>query len=195
MPVTRSVPTWLIAALALLAAAGAWRWRAIHAEYSSAVVIAGGDGGGLPRAEPSTEGFDALALQAAATLADAQHASVLLVMRHGHLVFERYAGGVDAGTLVDGGELAHTLLMLAAGVAVAQNGMVMPASPPYDAGHLAAAIAAASGLSFPLFLSRNVWQPLNAAPALAIGCALASCCCTTASSRVRRSSPLLGCGD
>ena len=161
---TRRATVWMVAAVALCAVAGVWRWRALHVADPAGVVIAGGDGGGLPRTDPALEGFDVQALQLAARAALAQGASALLIMRHGHLVLEQYAGGADANTPVDGGELADALLMVAAGIAVTKHGMSMP-PPPLDAVRLAAAIAGASGLSYPLFLSRHVWQPLNAAPA------------------------------
>ena len=57
------------------------------------------------------------------------------------------------------------LILLAAGSAVPEHGLVSPAVEPFDPAQLSAAIAAASGRSFPQFLSRNVWQPLNASPA------------------------------
>jgi hypothetical protein len=118
----------------------------------------------LPRTAPQLEGFDASALQTVATNAFKQGISALLIMRHGHLVYEQYGAHADASAAVDGGELAGSLLIVAAGIAVAEHGMVMP-PPPVDAGRLAAAIAAASGRSYPSFLSRHIWQPLHAAPA------------------------------
>ena len=157
---------WGLAALVgLLAASIFWHGHGTRSASDGAVLIAGGDGGGLPRTDAGAEGFEASALQAAGALAAQQGANALLVMRHGHLVFEQYAGGERADTLVDGGEMADTLLLLAAGIAVAQSGMAMPPAAPAGTGPLAAAIAAASGRSYPQFLSRNLWQPLNAAPA------------------------------
>ena len=153
---------WWLAGLALFAVVGYWRWHA-PAPAVTGMLVAGGDGGGLPRASPEEEGFAGSALQAAANNAFAQGTSALLLMRHGHLVFERYADGAGAGTAVEGGEMSRALLVVAAGIAVAQHGMIMPARP-FDAASLAAAIAAASGSTYPAFLSRHVWQPLHAAP-------------------------------
>ena len=161
---TRRATVWMIAVVALCAVAGVWRWRALQAVDTRGVLIEGGDGGGLPRAAPALEGFDEHALHSAVHSALEHGSSALLVMRHGHLVLEQYGRGADASTPVDGGELAYPLLIVASGIAVAGHGMTMPA-PPLDADRLAAAIAAASGQSYPLFLSRRVWQPLNAAPA------------------------------
>ncbi len=161
---TRRAALGTFALLALCAAWGAWHWRTVHAPRADGVLIAGGDGGGLPRAAPGLEGFDPTALQESVSRAFKQGADALLILRHGHLVVEQYGAGADAGTSVAGGALADSLLIMAAGVAVAQHGMSMPA-PPIDAGSLSAAIAAASGRSYPSFLSRQVWQPLHAGPA------------------------------
>jgi len=163
----RPVP-WLVAAVALCALAGVWGWHALHERDMGGVLIAGGDGGGLPRTTPQQEGFDAAALQAAAVHALEQGADALLILRHGHLVYEEYAHGAGASALVAGGELSRSMLIMAAGIAVAQHGMAMPA-PPLDAERLAASIAAAAGRSYPSFLSRHIWQALHAAPARLTG--------------------------
>jgi hypothetical protein len=105
-----------------------------------------------------------VALQEAGARAFSQGSSALLVMRHGHLLYERYERGTDVSTPVAGGELAQALLVMAAGIAVVHDGMIMPDSP-LDPERVAAAIAAASGRSYPAFLSRHIWQPLHAAPA------------------------------
>ncbi len=161
---TRQLRLWLVALIALAVLAGVWRWRTPQVAAVEGVVIAGGDGGGLPRSAPQLEGFDVSALQAVATNAFKQDVSALLILRHGHLVYERYGADVTASVPVAGGELANGLLIVAAGIAVAEHGMVMPPAP-IDGGRLAAAIAAASGRTYPSFLSRHIWQPLHAAPA------------------------------
>jgi CubicO group peptidase (beta-lactamase class C family) len=170
--VMRKTAPWLIAALALLLTLAAWYQHRTRAPQDHGMLIAGGDGGGLPRAEAAAEGFDTVALEAAAALARKQGARALLVTRHEHLVYEQYAAGADADMLVDGGQFAKTLVMLSAGIAVAQNGMAVPAVERVEPASLAAAIAQASGLSYPQFLSRNLWQPLNAAPAQWYGATL-----------------------
>jgi hypothetical protein len=162
--VTRRTTFWIVAVLALCALAGLWRWRTLHLADNLGVLVAGGDGGGLPRAAPALEGFDEHALQATAASALAQGASAILVTRHGHLVLEQYAHGAEDGTLVDGGGLDLPLLVVTSGIAVAQYGMPMP-PPPLEVKRLAAGIEAATGKSYPVFFSRHVWQPLNAAPA------------------------------
>src|SRR5260221_2182160 len=159
----------LLSAAALLIAAGAWRWHTARVPVQGVVTIAGGDAGGLPRADADAEGFDAKALQAAVELARAPQSGGLLVTRHGHLVVERYVGHAGVDTFVDGGEFSDALLMVAVGIAVAQYGQPAPALSSADPGPLTAFIARTSGLAYPLFLSRNVWQPLNAASARCVG--------------------------
>ena len=161
----RRIALGLLAAVALLLAAVAWRWHAVRVPEQGAMMIAGGDAGGLPRAEADAEGFDAKALQAAVELARVQQSSGLLVTRHGHLVVERYFEHADADTLVDGGEFSDALLTVAVGIAVTQYGQPAPVLSGADPGPLTAFIARTSRLAYPQFLSRNVWQPLNAAPA------------------------------
>ncbi|HLQ13431.1 MAG TPA: hypothetical protein VK130_09340 [Steroidobacteraceae bacterium] len=165
----RRIVLALLAALALLAGAGAWHWHQARLPGRAAVTVAGGDAGGLPRAEADTEGFDAKGLQAAVELAGAQHSAGLLVTRHGHLVVERYFGEVDADSLIDGGEFSRALLTVAVGIAVAQYGQRAPLPSGDEPGARAAFITRASGLAYPQFLSRNVWQPLNAAAARCTG--------------------------
>jgi hypothetical protein len=160
---------WLLTLAALLAAAGVWRWHqsavvGARAMAAGTELVAGGDGGGLPRADAGAEGFEREPLERAQAWAATQHARALLITRHGHLVSEQYDGAY-ADTLVDGGELGDALLQLAAAIAVEQHGLVVPPSAPAEPAQLAAAIARASGRSYGQFLSRNIWQPLNAAPA------------------------------
>jgi hypothetical protein len=151
--------------VAALIVAGNWLWMRAHAPDTHGEPIGGGDAGGLPRAEVSTEGFDATPFQAAVDWAGKERAGALLVTRHGHLIIERYAGDVNADALVEGGGLSDALVLLSAGIAGSQHGLALPSGEPLDAAQLSAAIAKASGRSFPQFLSRNIWQPLNAAPA------------------------------
>jgi CubicO group peptidase (beta-lactamase class C family) len=153
------------AVLAALLGVVAWRYFASRAHEAVGTLIAGGDGGRLPRASPGAEGFDEPVLQSAAAFAAKQGARALLVMRHGHLVLEQYGGGADADTLFDGGELARAVLLLATGVAVDRNGMPIPDTTHIDSRQLAAAIAHAGGEDYPAFLSRHLWRPLDAAPA------------------------------
>lgn len=151
--------------VALLIVAGNWLWNRTHAPSAQGVPIAGGDAGGLPRADASGEGFDATPFQAAVAWAGKERGGALLVSRHGHLLIEHYSGDLNADSLVGGGAMSDALVLLAAGIAAPQHGLALPPSGPFDTAQLSTAIAKASGRSFPQFLSRNMWQPLNAAPA------------------------------
>jgi hypothetical protein len=159
----RNIAIWFI--VALLVVAVCRFWISTQASKLEGVPIAGGDAGGLPRADASTEGFDATAFQAAVEWASKERAGAVLVSRHGHLLVEHYSSGVNVDTLIAGGGMSDALMLLAAGIAVPQHGLPLPANEPVDTTQLPSAIAKASGRSFPQFLSRNVWQPLNAAPA------------------------------
>lgn len=141
-------------------------------------LVAGGDGGGLPRATPEAEGFDAAALAQAGAQARAMGAGTLLVLRHGHLVHEQYGAGSDAGTLVAGGAMSEALEAIVVGVAVRERGLELPTGR-FDAQELARGIAAASGQAYPEYLARSLWQPLNAAPARLVpsaGSSALACC-------------------
>ncbi len=166
---SRQIAWALLAAVVILLAAGAWHQYMSHAIESGAVVVGGGDAGGLPRADARSEGFDARALQAVVATTRTQQSGGLLITRHGHLVVDSYSGSADSAILIDGGEFSDALLMLAVGIAVAQNGQLTPAKVGHDPSQLSALIVKTSGLAYPQFLSRNLWQPLNAAPAQCSG--------------------------
>ena len=156
---------WMLWALiALSAALGIGYWRFASRPPPASVAVPGGDGGGLPRATPEAEGFDAEGMRQVADYARHSGAQALLVTRHAHLVFEHYGAGMDAQSIVNGGAFAELLAALATGVAVRDYGMNNPRGLP-SSDTLAAGIAAASHMSYPQFLSRNLWQPLNAAVA------------------------------
>jgi CubicO group peptidase (beta-lactamase class C family) len=170
-------------------AAGRWALLALAAGMtlagcgreapSTSVPLAGGDGGGLPRSEPAAEQVDAAAMQAAMSVAAQGGARVLLVARHGHLLFEHHASGTSATDLIDGGGMAQALAALAAGAAVAEGKLTADTSR-FDATSLAASLSAATGLPYADYVSRRVWQPLNAAAARftgdAAGAVRADCC-------------------
>jgi hypothetical protein len=174
----------LVLLLALAAAAAWWlghggRWRALPT-----VAVRGGDGGGLPRATPAAEGFDAAALDAALALAREQGLRAFIVSRHGHVVLAEYGRGLDAQAAADAGGFAAALVALAAGAARAQGVIDDAAAGELEPSRLAAAIAAGAHLSYPEFLSRNVWQPINAAAAAialpTAGAAAPADCCLIA---------------
>jgi len=156
-----------IAIVLLLAAAAAIWWFAHGGRFGAPpeVAVGGGDAGGLPRATAAEEGFDANALAGALAQARQQGMRAFLVSRHGHLVLAEYGGGYDGATHADAGGFAAALLALAAGAAHAEGVLADAALAEREPARLAAAIAAATGRSYPEYLSRAVWQPLNAAPA------------------------------
>jgi len=118
----------------------------------------------LPRATPESEGFDTVGMQRAADFARGNGAQAFLVMRHSHLVLEHYGHGVDEHSHVDGGGFAELLVALAAGIAMRDHALPEP-QVPLACAAVAAQIAATSHMSYPQFLSRRLWQPLNAAAA------------------------------
>jgi CubicO group peptidase (beta-lactamase class C family) len=168
-----------VPALVLLAAG--LLFALLHAQRATptGVAVTGGDGGGLPRATPAEEGVDAAGLERAAQLADALPARALLVMRHGHLVLEHYRGGAGADDLVEGGPFSDVLVALLAGIAQRERGLELAAGA-FDRAKLAPAIATASGMPLADYLSRSLWQPLNAAPARWTPAAADEGCCLAA---------------
>jgi CubicO group peptidase (beta-lactamase class C family) len=124
-------------------------------------TIAGGDGGGLPRATSQEERIDPEALERAVRDPAAARLEAFLVMRDGYLVFERYGGGVTPSTPVDGGGFARVLLALSVGIA-ADEGLLQPTPQPFDAAALRAAIEAGTHETYNDFLSHKLWARLNA---------------------------------
>jgi len=145
--------------------------------------IAGGDGGGLPRATLAIERIDAAAVERAAGDGSSAGLRAFVIVRDGELVYERYGGGVSGDTPVDGGGFARALLALAFGIAAGEG--VPPASSVsgFDPASLRQAIETASAQSYPAYLSRRLWSRLNAGPAWiehAPGTAVPADCCVHA---------------
>ena len=166
-PQLKTNPRWRWLAWALIALVGALGigyWRHGTQSPPPSVSVQGGDSGGLARATIEVEGFDREGVRQLVEYAHRSGAQALLVTHHTHLVIEEYAAGTDANSSIDGGAMAELLAALAAGAAVRDYGMPEPqGTVTSDA--LATAIAAASHMSYPQFLSRQIWQPLNAATA------------------------------
>ncbi len=129
------------------------------------VVVAGGDGGGLPRAPPVDERFDAAALERALDDKAASGLQALIIMRDDHIVLERYQRGLTADSVVDSGPFAQVLLALVAGVAVKQGAVLPQALRSFDPNALRAAIEAGTHEPYAVYLSRQLWSRLNAAAA------------------------------
>jgi hypothetical protein len=177
--------TTLLLATALLvgaAVASGVAWQRHTAGLAALrVPVAGGDGGGLPLAPPADEHLDAAALARAAQDPAAAGLEAFVVMRHGHVVFARYGHGFSADSVIDSGPFARVLVAMLAGVAVDQQ--ALPALPPgqFDPARLRAAIEQATHESYAQYLSQNLWQRVNAAPAWielpAAGATVPADCC------------------
>jgi hypothetical protein len=170
----------IIGGALLLIAAGTWTLTHRQAPLPHD-TIDGGDGGGLPRAQPLDERIDGAALQRAAQDPVAEALQALVVMRNGHLVFERYGAGFSAESMLDGGGFARALLALAAGVAANDGALPPTALQGFEPPALRAGIESGSQQPYALYLSQKVWSRLNAASAWierpsAAAAAPADCC-------------------
>lgn len=169
----------ILAAL-LLAAGAAWFGLRGRSPPPAGVPVAGGDGGGLPRATPNEEGFDPAGLEAARAQAKAWGARALLVMRHGHLLLDD-AKALGPDELVAGGAMGEAVQALLAGIALRELGIEPPPGGIVPETFVAA-VQRQAKLPYATYLSRSVWQPLNAGPALLAGDAAAAAqgCCLAA---------------
>ena len=174
------------AIVAVLLIAGALllpRWRILfHSPLE--VPIAGGDGGGLPLAQPEDEHFDVVALERGRADPAAAGLSAWMVLRHGHLVSEHYAHGLGRDSEVDFGAAAQALLAMLAGVVVADHTLPAEQFGPFDASAWKASIERAAQRPYAELLSRSLWSRLNAARAWielpAAGAAVPADCCVHA---------------
>jgi hypothetical protein len=155
-----------LGALLLVAGYGLWRgfW---HAGASTArAPVSGGDAGGLARADPASEQLDAADLaQAAAAAAAEPGFQALIVMRHEHIVFERYSHGTAADTVIDSGPMAQGVLGLLVGIATRDDFLPRTGFGGFRAEPLRTAIETAARTAYADYLGRKLWRPLNAAPA------------------------------
>jgi len=170
----------IVLAAVVLAAGAAWLGLRLRAVPPAGQPVAGGDGGGLPRAMPAEEGLEQPGLDAARAQAHALGARALLVLRHGHLVLEE-APGLKADELVPGGDMGEAVQGLLAGIALRELGLSAPPRGLVPA-QFVAAIEREGKLPYARYLSRSIWQPLNAAGASLSGdaAALAQGCCLAA---------------
>src|SRR5580658_2014673 len=103
-------------------------------------MVEGGDAGGMPRAQPGDEHLNAAALEAAGDDANAANLQALLVVRHGHVVYERYEHGVDGKSELDLDGFAPVLLALASGIAVHDGLFPLPVRSEFNSSQQPAAI-------------------------------------------------------
>lgn len=74
-----------------------------------------------PRTAPELESLDPKALEAAADYAGLRNSTALIVLRHEHIVFERYWQGTGFDTLEDGQSFARVVVALATGAALSRR--------------------------------------------------------------------------
>ena len=170
-----------VAGLAVLIALLAWqRQRSAHGTGVH-VAVRGGDGGGLPIAPPADEHFDAAALEAAARDPAAAGLAAFIVMRHGHVIFERFGHGYSADTVIDSGPLARVLVALAAGIADQDGVLAGAALSGFNPARLREAIQSGTHQAYADYLAERLWSRLNAAPAWiaipAVGAMVPADCC------------------
>ncbi|MBV6417795.1 MAG: hypothetical protein CMLOHMNK_02559 [Steroidobacteraceae bacterium] len=130
------------------------------------VSVGGGNSPPMPPLPPADAHIDPSALEAAALHAEREGAAALLVVRNGHLVFERYWHGATFATPIGTGAWQGVIDDLLAG-ALAEDRRPLPAATTPDR----ASISAAAGMPYEAYLSKRLWRPLGAydatlAPAL-----------------------------
>lgn len=161
---TVAILVGLAIVVALLAAGLVWQ-RHAGSHAAVRVPVRGGDGGGLPLAQPRDEHFDGAALERAARDPVAAGLQAFIVMRHGHVVLARYGRGFDADRVIDSGPFARVLVALLAGVAVHDGTLPTLAPGRFDPAQLRAALERGAHQSYANYLSRTIWRRLNAASA------------------------------
>jgi CubicO group peptidase (beta-lactamase class C family) len=97
--------------------------------YQPRERVRGGDEPPAPRVAADTELLDARALEQAARYAGEHGSRALIVVRHDHIVFERYWQGTNFDTLSDAQSFTPLLAALATGVAVAHRRIGWPDEP------------------------------------------------------------------
>lgn len=176
----RGVALVTLALVGVLAAAVVWQHHRASRALALRVAVRGGDGGGLPLAQAADEHLDMTALARIPQDPAAAGLTALLVARHGHLVYSRFAGGTGPDSLVDSGAFADALVAVATGIAVDRR-MIRSAPILFDPARLRSLLETASQQSYAQFLGQHLWSRLNAAPAWielpAIGAPTPADCC------------------
>jgi len=179
-----SIAVLLIIAVlvALVLALPYYRSRTHHSALE--VPIAGGDGGGLPLAQPSDEHLDVVALERGRADPAAAGLVAWMVIRDGHLVSEHYAHGLGRDSAVDFGPAAQALVALLAGVAVNHRALTLQQLGAFDANAWKESIERATQRPYAQLLSHDIWSRLHAARAWielpAVGAAVPADCCVHA---------------
>jgi hypothetical protein len=157
---------WIVGAGALLLLAAAlYAARGLHPPAGPRVQVDGGDAGGLPRASPEAERLDASGLERATQDPAALGLEAFVVMRHDHLVFERYGNGLTGQSVVDTGSFAPVLVGLLSGIALQETLLPPQVLNSFDPNRLRAAIETGAQQRYESYLSRKLWRRLNAGTA------------------------------
>jgi hypothetical protein len=157
--------TWLLLLLALAVCACAPHDTEHAVGDNAAAVVRGGDGGRLPRALPADEKLDPVVLERAIGSESQRGVSALLIARHGHLILERYSAGLTAESLLAGGDMSAAILALCVGVARDERTLGEVELGHFDAARLQSQLVSAVKMPYANYVSRQLWQPLNAASA------------------------------
>ena len=155
----------VVISVVVLVLIGVLSMRALERRAASRVAIRGGEAGGLPLATPGDEHMQQALLEQVVRDPAAEGLEVLMVMRHGHLVFERFGHGYSAQSEIDSGPFAKTLVALLAGVAVQHRALAEPSSPAFDPEQLRAAIESGTHRRYADYLGSQLWSRLNGAGA------------------------------
>jgi hypothetical protein len=120
-----------------------------------------------PRLSPDEAGIEIGALEEAAEYAARARSQALLVMRNGHLVYERYWDGTGFDTGIDADSFAQPLAALLVGSALADRAIPYPDASvrSADAQALGALLERGTGKRYAEYLSEKLWKPLGAADA------------------------------
>ncbi|HVW67705.1 MAG TPA: serine hydrolase [Steroidobacteraceae bacterium] len=97
--------------------------------YEPRERVAGANEPPPPRVAPELESLDRKALETAADYAGARDSTALIVMRHEHIVFEKYWHGTSFETVEDGQSFARIVAALAAGAALSRRQIHWPDEP------------------------------------------------------------------
>ncbi|MEJ0038516.1 MAG: serine hydrolase [Gammaproteobacteria bacterium] len=116
-----------------------WKRRALSSLYSSvnrpasyyepSEVIEGADGPSSPRVKPDLEHLGAQALERAASYAETQGTTALIVGRHGHIAYEKYWDGASFDTVIDAGPFNAALTAIMVGMAMGDHKIALLGEP------------------------------------------------------------------